>query len=113
MTHSKVCCADFLPNVSLKCALWFQKCARGLQVTHRLPPPPAMVQFLSGAQAERGIKDGVMHGVSHNAVGLWVETLETQQSNGSCVCVEGAERRSGQRGLTVARVYKLGKVFDG
>lgn len=56
-----------------------------LQVTHRLPPPPAVVQLLSRAQAERGIEDGVVHGVSHNAVGLWVETLETQQSNGSRV----------------------------
>lgn len=58
---------------------------KGLQVTHRLPPPPAVVQLLSGAQAERGIKDGVVHGVTHNAVGLWVETLETQHSNGSRV----------------------------
>lgn len=45
-----------------------------------------MVQLLPGAQAECGIEDGVMHGVSHNAVGLWVETLETQQSKGSRVC---------------------------
>lgn len=57
-----------------------------LQVTHRLPPPPAVVQLLSRAQAEGGIEDGVVHGVSHNAVGLWVETLETEQSHGSRVC---------------------------
>lgn len=79
ITHSKVCCDDFLPYLSLECSLW------GCRVTHRLPPPPAVVQLLSRAQAERGVEDGVVHGVTHNAVGLWVEALETQQSNGSRV----------------------------
>lgn len=34
-----------------------------------------MVQFLSGAQAEGGVKHWVMHGVPHNPMGLWVKTL--------------------------------------
>lgn len=48
---------------------------RYVELTHRLPPPPAVVQLLSGAQAEGSIKDRVVHGVSHNAVGLWVKAL--------------------------------------
>lgn len=46
-----------------------------LQFTHWLSAPPPVVQFLSGAQAEGGIKHRVMHGVPHNPVGLWVKTL--------------------------------------
>lgn len=48
-----------------------------LDWTHRLSAPPAVVQFLSGTQCERGIKVWVIHGVPHNPVGLWVQALQT------------------------------------
>lgn len=54
----------------------------GERETHRLPPPPAMVQLLPAPQGERSVKHWVIHGVSHDAVRLWVETLKEVQAVG-------------------------------
>lgn len=59
-----------MPEPVSQVDFWFD------QVTHRLSTPPAVFQFLSGSQAEGGIENRVVHGVSHNAVGLRVETLQ-------------------------------------
>ncbi|TNN56846.1 hypothetical protein EYF80_032942 [Liparis tanakae] len=47
--------------------------------THGLPPPPAVVQLLFGAQGEGGVEHGVVHGVTHDAVGLRVQALQRER----------------------------------
>lgn len=51
-----------------------------VEFTHRLSTPPAVVQFLSGAQAEGGIKHRVVHCVPHNPMRLWVQTLQRDRT---------------------------------
>lgn len=38
-----------------------------------------VVQFLSTIQVEGGVKYWIVHGVLHNAMGLWVKTLQREQ----------------------------------
>lgn len=46
-----------------------------IKSTHRLPPPPAMAEFLSASQSEGGIKHRVVHGVANYPMRLRVEAL--------------------------------------
>lgn len=50
-------------------------CWRCLEFTHRFSSQPAIMHFLCCVQGEGDVVQRVVYGVSHNAVGLWVETL--------------------------------------
>lgn len=45
-------------------------------MTYRLSAPPAMVELLPTSQGKCSVKHWVIHGVPHDAMRLWVETLE-------------------------------------
>lgn len=47
--------------------------------TYWLSSPPAVVELLSAPQGEGCIKHRVIHGVSNNAMRLWVEALREGQ----------------------------------